>query len=117
MAAKLRPDPIKWTLGDRFLPESTERDGLRFTIKHDHWAGQPTNIAVERASDGYLFGSVQVSNQAEAETVVRTWDLEEWRARVERDALNRAARALEEHRKAMTRLNEIRAIRVHRGEP
>ena len=112
MAVKLKPEPIKWTMGDRWLPESAERDGLRFTVKHDHYGSRATYVVVERASDGHHFESVDVTNQAEAERVVRTWDLESWRGRAEAHALEDVDRALELHRRAMTKLNEIRALRV-----
>ena len=109
---KLRPEPIMWTMGDLYMPESTERDGLRFTVRHDYHGSTATEVRVERAHDGLSLDSVAVTNFMEAENVVRTWDLEAWRAREEKHALERANRALADHRDAMTRLNHVRAVRV-----
>ena len=108
----LKPEPIMWTMGDRWLPESTERDGLRFTIKHDYYGGRATSVYVGRASDDLHLETVVVTNHEGAEKVVRTWSLEVWRAAEEAKALARADRALSDHRAAMTRLNLVRSIRV-----
>lgn len=112
MAVKLKPDPIHWTLSDRWQPESTVRDGLRFIIRHNRYGDRLTLVVIERASDGLHFESIGVGNTQEAENVVRTWDLEKWRSKAEKSALEAADQALSAHRHAMTRLNEVRAIRV-----
>lgn len=106
-------DPM-WTMDAAFRPHRTERDGLAFVIRYDGY-GRPYELKILRAADDALIESVYCENHDSARHVlkiVKTWDLEAWRASEEAKALERVEAALTKHRDAMTRLNEVRAVRV-----
>ena len=112
---KLKPPPVMWTMDGNWRPESTERDGLRFMLSNDNYH-RTRNIHVYRASDGTHIETRLVDDHEEVDSIVRRWDLEKWRAKAEERALVDVDRALDAHRKAMTRLNFVRGLRVDAEE-
>ena len=108
---KLKPAPLMWTLGHLNRPDSTELDGLRFTLHFDSY-GDFNCIDVSRAADNQPIERVHLTRGDSINEIIRAWDLEEWRAREEAAAIRKAEAALKSHRDAMTRLNFVRSIRI-----